>query len=82
MEAVAACPKIFMGLALVHFQKYWLLRDTSFQITYLFTFGIAPPFNAGSVSRTYTYDARQAVHAYSLLWPQKPAPANFQCQHR
>ena len=26
LEAVAACLKIFMGLALVHFQKYWLLR--------------------------------------------------------
>ena len=25
LEAVAAYPKIFMGLALVHFQKYWLL---------------------------------------------------------
>ena len=25
MEAVAACLKIFIGLALVHFQKYWLL---------------------------------------------------------
>ena len=25
MEAVAACLKFFMGLALVHFQKYWLL---------------------------------------------------------
>ena len=24
LEAVAARPKIFMGLALVHFQKYWL----------------------------------------------------------
>jgi hypothetical protein len=23
---VASCPMIFMGLALVHFQKYWLLR--------------------------------------------------------
>ena len=27
LEAVAARPKIFMGLALVHFQKYWLLRQ-------------------------------------------------------
>ena len=26
MEAVAALLKIFMGLALIHFQKYWLLR--------------------------------------------------------
>ena len=26
MEVVAACPSIFMGLALVHFQKYWLLN--------------------------------------------------------
>ena len=25
LEAVASCPMIFMGLALVHFQKYWLL---------------------------------------------------------
>jgi hypothetical protein len=25
LEAVAACLKFFMGLALVHFQKYWLL---------------------------------------------------------
>jgi hypothetical protein len=24
---VAARPKIFMGLALVHFQKYWLLSE-------------------------------------------------------
>ena len=23
LEAVAACPKIFMGLALVHFKKYY-----------------------------------------------------------
>ena len=23
---MASCPMIFMGLALVHFQKYWLLR--------------------------------------------------------
>ena len=28
LEAVAALLKIFMGLALVHFQKYWLLRVT------------------------------------------------------
>ena len=28
LEAVAACPKIFMGLALVHFKKYWLLRHS------------------------------------------------------
>ena len=28
LEAVAACLKIFMGLALVHFQKYWLLNET------------------------------------------------------
>ena len=27
LEAVAACPKIFMGLALVHFKKYWLLSE-------------------------------------------------------
>ena len=27
MEAVAACLKNFMGLALAHFQKYWLLRS-------------------------------------------------------
>ena len=27
MEAVAACLKISMGLALVHLQKYWLLRS-------------------------------------------------------
>ena len=26
LEAVGALLKIFMGLALVHFQKYWLLR--------------------------------------------------------
>ena len=26
LEAMAAGQKIFMGLALVHFQKYWLLR--------------------------------------------------------
>ena len=26
MGWLASCPKIFMGLALVHFQKYWLLR--------------------------------------------------------
>ena len=26
LEAVASCPMIFMGLALVHFQKCWLLR--------------------------------------------------------
>ena len=26
LEAVAALLKIFIGLALVHFQKYWLLR--------------------------------------------------------
>ena len=26
LEAVAALLKIFMGLASVHFQKYWLLR--------------------------------------------------------
>jgi len=26
LEAVAALLKIFMGLSLVHFQKYWLLR--------------------------------------------------------
>ena len=31
MEAVAACLKIFMGLALVHFQKYWLLRFSLFK---------------------------------------------------
>ena len=30
MEAVAACLKIFMGLALVHFQKYWLLSKIFF----------------------------------------------------
>ena len=27
---LASCPKVFMGLALVHFQKYWLLRKTCF----------------------------------------------------
>ena len=27
MEAVATHLKIFMGLALVHFQKYWLLKS-------------------------------------------------------
>ena len=27
LEAVADRPKIFMGLALVHFQKYWLLSS-------------------------------------------------------
>ena len=30
LEAVAALLKIFMGLALVHFQKYWLLRPGGF----------------------------------------------------
>ena len=39
-----------MGLALVHFQKYWLLRDTSFQTTYLFTFGIS-----GSCATTWEW---------------------------
>ena len=28
LEAVAACPKIFIGMALVHFQKYWLLSGS------------------------------------------------------
>ena len=32
MEAVAARPKIFMGLALVHFQKYWLLKSFAQQV--------------------------------------------------
>ena len=27
MEWLASCPRIFMGLALVHFQKYWLLKE-------------------------------------------------------
>ena len=27
LEAVAALLKIFMGLALVHYQKYWLLSE-------------------------------------------------------
>ena len=26
-----SCPMIFMGLALVHFQKYWLLRNIQFE---------------------------------------------------
>ena len=36
LEAVAAHPKIFMGLALVHFQKYWLLsRYLKYQFNYV-----------------------------------------------
>ena len=33
MEAVAARLKIFMGLALVHFQKYWLLSELKLKFT-------------------------------------------------
>ena len=32
MEAVAACLKNLMGLALVHFKKYWLLRNLQYKI--------------------------------------------------
>ena len=31
LEAVVACLEILMGLALIHFQKYWLL--ISFHVT-------------------------------------------------
>ena len=33
LEAVVACLEILMGLALIHFQKYWLL--ISFHVTIL-----------------------------------------------
>ena len=71
MEAVGACPKIFMGLALVHFQKYWLLN------AYSLLWSSVPHCEVYRIAK-YMYRIWND-HAIKGFWKKKPILALFWC---